>query len=142
MLQIFNESGIGGWMVLLFTIAGLAAVTTVGRRWGRPGSVAAAWAVAILAAGALGFGTGQRSVNRAFATLRAQQTNAADEAGTRPDQMVIMLSRGTSEAAGNYVLAGTGALMVMLVGGVFIVFRKRDPQTAPARPSTAPAASV
>jgi hypothetical protein len=142
MIQIFNESGFGGWMVLLFTIAGLAAVTTVGRRWGRPGSVAAAWAVAILAAGALGYGTGQRSVNRAFDTLRAQQNNAADQPAPRPDQMVIMLSRGTSEAAGNYVLAGTGALMVMLVGGLFILFRKNDAQSAPARTATAPAAGV
>jgi hypothetical protein len=130
MLQIFHESGFGAWIVLLLTIAGLAAVTTVGRRWGRPGSGAAAWAVAILAAGSIGYGTGQRAVRRAFEAL------PTDAAGQRvdfqPAQMVVMLSRGSSEAAGNYVLAGTGALMVMLVGGSMIFFRKRDSATAPA----------
>jgi hypothetical protein len=100
------------------------AVTTVGRRWGRPGSVAAAWAVAILAAGAIGYGTGQRAVKRAFEALRTDA--AGQRVDFQPAQLVVMLSRGSSEAAGNYVLAGTGALMVMLFGGSMILFRERD----------------
>jgi hypothetical protein len=130
MLQIFQESGIGGWIVLIFTIAGLAAVTTVGRRWGRPGSVAAAWAVAILAAGSIGFGFGQRSVNRGMRGVAGDgsgQMNAPP-----PERMVAMLSRGTAEAAGNYVLAGNGALLVLLVGGLLVFFRKKDGSPTPA----------
>src|SRR5687767_7789253 len=115
MLQMFHESGFGGWLVLLFTIAGLAAVTTVGRRWGRPGSVAAAWAAAILAAGAIGYGTGQRSTNRALGFVRPDQNGQPAEISAQ--RWVSLLSRGTAEAAGNYVLAGNGALLVLLTGG-------------------------
>jgi hypothetical protein len=132
MFQIFQESGFGGWMVLLFTIAGLAAVTTVGRRWGRPGSIAACWAVAVLAAGAIGIGTAQRSVNRAMGGFR-RPAGEAEVARQPPELMVGLLSRGTAEAASNYLLAGQGALLVLLVGGVLVLFRKKEAGTGPER---------
>ena len=132
MLQIFQESGFGGWVVLLFTIAGLAAVTTVGRRWGRPGSVASAWAVAILAAGSIGFGAGQRSVHRGIRPM--QQAEVSGESDVRAARMVALLSRGTAEAAGNYVLAGSGALVVLLLGGMLVFTRKKEEAPGPSPP--------
>jgi LPXTG-motif cell wall-anchored protein len=136
MIQIFHESGFGGWVVLLFTIAGLAAVTTVGRRWGRPGSVAAAWAVAILAAGSIGFGAGQRSVDRAINSIRQAEAAGQIDAGAA-GRRVALLSRGTAEAAGNYLLAGGGALGVLLIGGLLVFTRKKEEAGARA-PAPAP----
>jgi hypothetical protein len=135
MFGLIIESGFAGWIILLLFLAGVAAVTTVGRRWGRPGSTAAAWAVAVLAAGALGYGTGQRKVNRAISTGSAHaatQPAASDtERIQRASNRVVMLSQGTSEAAANYVLAGGSALLLCLLGGVMVFFR-RSPAPDPA----------
>jgi hypothetical protein len=145
MFSLIHEAGFAGWIVLLLFIAGIAAVTTVGRRWGRPGSTAAAWAVAVLAAGALGYGSGQRKVDEGLRHVMAVPTQeSGPPAGAPPSdseqiqraQMrVAMLSRGTAEAAANYVLAGAGALILCLLGGVLVFFR-RD-ATASSSPSTA-----
>jgi hypothetical protein len=139
MFSLIHEAGFAGWIVLLLFIAGIAAVTTVGRRWGRPGSTAASWAVAVLAAGALGYGSGQRKVDEG---LRLVMALPAAEAGAqaaapsdaeriqRAQGRVSMLSRGTAEAAANYVLAGAGALLLCLLGGVLVFFR-RDATPSP-----------
>ena len=62
MLSLIKDSGFGAWPVLIFTLAGLAATLTVGRKSGRPGSVAAAFALCALAAGAVAFAAGQHAV--------------------------------------------------------------------------------
>jgi hypothetical protein len=102
---------------LFLTVAGLAAVVTVGRKWARPGSVAAAWAVAVLASGAIGFAAGQRMVDHGI------NSHVDAEGGRR----VAMLSRGTREASGNLYLAGFGALALCTVGGVLsLLVRPKD----------------
>lgn len=140
MFNLIHEAGFAGWFVILFTIAGLAATTTVGRRWGRPGSIAAVWAVVVVAMGIAGFGAGQRMTNSAFrrmneAAASAGKTITAEDASRR----VTLLSRGTAEAAANVILAGHGALLILLVGGVLVLFRKKDAVAPTPAPVAAPA---
>jgi hypothetical protein len=115
MFHLISESGIGGWIVLLFTIVGLAVVLTVGRRSGRPGSMAAIWAAAILAAGAIGYGTGQHATDRG---LRNPDID--------PQRRAALLARGSAESASNFILAGNGALLVLLAGGLLSAFRRKE----------------
>ncbi|MBN2360574.1 MAG: hypothetical protein JXR83_14050 [Deltaproteobacteria bacterium] len=105
MIDIIRECGFAAWLSLLIFIGGLAAVFTVGRKVGRPGSVAAAFAVAVVASGALGIGAGQRMVDRAV----QQQTEIAKQ--------VEYLRIGTREAAANLLLSGACGLLLMAVGG-------------------------
>jgi hypothetical protein len=44
----------------------------------------------------------------------------------RPEERISMLSHGTAEAAANYVLAGSGAMLVTIVGGVLVLTRKGE----------------
>lgn len=113
MLELIHESGVGAWFSLLITIGGLAAVLTVGRRIGRPGSVAAAFAVAVLASGAIGVGTGQRKVDRAV-------MDSQDLA-----QRVEIVSIGTREASANLLFSGMCAQLVMIVGGALALAAAR-----------------
>jgi len=116
MWSVIRESGFGAWVSLFLTVAGLAAVVTVGRKRARPGGVAAAWAVAVLASGAIGFATGQRMVDKAI--------NHVD---TESSHRVAMLSRGTREASANLFLSGFGALGLCAVGGALsLVVRPKD----------------
>ena len=105
MIDIIRECGFAAWLSLLIFVGGLAAVFTVGRKVGRPGSVAAAFAVAVIASGALGIGTGQRLVDRAA----MGQTELAKQ--------VEFLSIGTREASANLLLSGACGLLLMAVGG-------------------------
>jgi hypothetical protein len=152
MFGLIIESGAAGWVILVLFIAGVAAVTTVGRRSGRPGATAAAWAVAILAVGSLGYGVGQRRVN-SFVN-RAAHAPATTEPRPTPlpavqqieqlQQRVAMLSEGTSEAAANYVLAGIAASLVSALGGFLVLFRRgrTGADVGPARVSSAQPARV
>ncbi len=116
MLEIMRESGFGAYLTLILALAGLAATVTVGRRNGRPGSVAAAFAAAVLASGQLGAGTGQRKVDRAVSGL--PETDLASR--------VAILSVGTREASANLLLSGACGLAVAAVGGALaIAARKR-----------------
>jgi hypothetical protein len=111
MLEIMHESGFGAYLTLLFALAGVAATVTVGRRTGRPGSVAAAFAAAVLASGQLGVGTGQRKVDRAVSGL------PESDLATR----VAILSVGTREASANLLFSGACGLAVAAVGGLLAV---------------------
>src|SRR5207247_2360851 len=114
-----HESGFAAWTTMFLFVTGAAAVVTVGRKRGRPGSVAAAWAVAVLASGAIGFAAGQRMVDRGI-----------DHMGANP-QRVAMLSRGTREASANLFLAGFGAMGLCAVGGVLsLVTRPKEAASA------------
>jgi hypothetical protein len=113
MMTLIHESGFGGWLTLLLFIGGLAAIFTVGRKLGRPGSVAAAFAVAVLASGSLGIGTGQRAVDRYVQNQ------------TEIGQRVEGLSIGTREAAANLLLSGAGGLLLMAIGGSMALFAMR-----------------
>ena len=116
MWTMMHESGFGAWVSLFLAVAGLAAVVTVGRKRGRPGGVAATWAVAVLASGAIGFAAGQRMVDRGI-----------DHMGGNP-QRVAMLSRGTREASANLFLAGFEALALSAVGGALaLIVKPKDP---------------
>jgi hypothetical protein len=115
MMDLIRESGWGAWFTILIFVAGLAAVFTVGRARKRPGSVAAAFAVAILAAGALGMATGQRSVDRAVHSL--PETDLA--------QKIEWMTIGTREAATNLLLAGAGAMLLVAIGGVMALLAGR-----------------
>jgi hypothetical protein len=120
MWTLIHESGFGAWVSLFLTVAGLAAVVTVGRKRARPGGVAASWAVAVLASGAIGFAAGQRMVDKGI--------NSRDtEAGHR----VAMLSRGTRESSANLFLSGFGALGLCAVGGALsLLVRPKDGASA------------
>jgi hypothetical protein len=116
MLGIMHESGFGAYLTVILALAGLAATVTVGRRTGRPGSVAAAFAAAVLASGQLGAGTGQRKVDRAVSGL--PETDLASR--------VAILSVGTREAAANLLFSGACGLAVAALGGALaIAGRKR-----------------
>lgn len=115
MWRLIVESGFAAWVTLFLTVAGAAAVVTVGRKRGRPGGVAAAWAVAVLASGAMGFAIGQRMVDRGVQGI-------PPESGAR----VAMLSRGTREASANMLLSGVAALGLCAVGGMLSLVRPKD----------------
>jgi len=120
MWTIIHESGFGAWVSLFLTVAGLAAVVTVGRKRARPGGVAAAWAVAVLASGAIGFASGQRMVDKGINGISEQNTHR-----------VAMLSRGTREASANLFLSGFGALGLCAVGGALsLVIRPKEGASA------------
>lgn len=119
MMTIIHESGFGAWASLIIFFMGIAAVLTVGRAKRRPGSVAAAFAVAVLASGAIGVGTGQRNVDRFV-----QQTQELGE-------KVEILSVGTREASANLLLSGGCAMVLVMLGGAMaLVFVRRDASTA------------
>ena len=123
MWTLMHESGFGAWVSLFLTVAGLAAVVTVGRKWGRPGGVAATWAVAVLASGAIGFATGQRSVDRVI----NEMVPHGDHEEIRPERRTAMLSRGTREASANLFLAGFEALGLSAVGGALsLIVRPKE----------------
>jgi hypothetical protein len=115
MWKLIVESGFGAWVTLFLTVIGAAAVVTVGRRRGRPGGVAAAWAVAVLAAGAIGFATGQRKVDQGIRGIPPE--NAA---------RVAMLSIGTREASTNMLLSGFAALSLCTVGGLLSLAKPKE----------------
>ncbi len=115
MFQLMHESGYGAWLSLILALAGLAATFTLGRRSGRPGSVAAAFAAAVLASGQLGVGGGQRKVDRAV-----QSTPESDL-----DTRVAILSVGTREASANLLFSGACALLVSAVGGAVALGQAR-----------------
>jgi hypothetical protein len=128
MFEVIRESGIAGWAALLLTIAGAAAVTTIGRRRARPGSVAASWAVVVLACGALGMAMGQRMVDRAV-----RGSEVAGVATSRPlphwteqdlPRRVSILSIGTREASANLYLSAAGALLLCVLGGALALMQK------------------
>jgi hypothetical protein len=108
MLDLIKDSGFGAWPVLLLTLGGIAAVLTLGRSVKRPGSVAAAFALAALAAGALAFAMGQRAVESYVIKLPGE-----DLAGK-----IEGLAVGTREASGGLMLAGACALVLLSLGGI------------------------
>jgi hypothetical protein len=118
MWTLIVESGFAAWVTLFLTVAGAAAVVTVGRKRGRPGGVAASWAVAVLAAGALGFATGQRKVDQGIRGIPPESPNR-----------VVMLSIGTREASANLLLAGMAGLLLCSIGGVLSLARPKDGAT-------------
>lgn len=118
MFQLMHESGYGAWLSLILALAGLAATFTLGRRTGRPGSVAAAFAAAVLASGQMGVGGGQRKVDRAVQGL------PESDLATR----VLLLSVGTREASANLLFSGTCAMVVLAVGGALALGRSRQAQ--------------
>jgi hypothetical protein len=121
MIDLIHESGWGAWFSLILTLAGIAAVLTVGRRTRRPGSIAAAWAVAILASGAMGVGSGQRAVD-----AYVHDTPAADLA-----KRVEAVSVGTREASANLLLSGGCAMIVLAIGGTLALIGTRKTGGAP-----------
>jgi hypothetical protein len=135
MWNLIHESGWAAWMTLLLTVAGAAAVVTIGRRRGRPGSVGASWAVAVLASGALGFATGQRMVDRGVRGVHVRhegRTLSPEEAAKHPPigpvMQIQMMSVGTREASSNFLIAGLGATLLCALGGALSLARPKDAQ--------------
>jgi hypothetical protein len=116
-------------LTLLLTVAGAAATVTVGRRRGRPGSVAATWAVALLASGALGCATGQRKVDRAVRGIlvvhEGRPVPVEEQHKLGPVEQIQMMSVGTREASSNLFLAGAGGLLLSALGGALSLARPR-----------------
>lgn len=116
MMEIIHESGFGAWASLLITLIGLVATFTIGRSRGRPGVVAAAFAVAVLASGQLGVGTGQRKVDHYVQTQVAKEDLA---------KKVEVLSVGTREASANLLLSGGCAMVLSMIGGAMALIALR-----------------
>lgn len=94
-MQIFVEAGAFSFVALGLFLGGLVARAR--------GGAVEHWAIAILAAGALGNGLGQRLVAR-----------AAEQAPSLADKVAI-LGAGSSEAAANALIAGVlGALLLVV----------------------------
>jgi hypothetical protein len=124
MWTLIHESGFGAWVSLFLTVIGLAAIVTVGRKRGRPGSVAATWAVAVLASGAIGFAAGQRMVDRG---INEMIPHGDHKEAPAPERRTAMLSRGTREASANLFLAGFEALGLSAVGGALsLIVRPKE----------------
>jgi hypothetical protein len=117
MIGIIHESGWGAWFSLFLTLLGLVATFTIGRKKARPGTVAAAFAVAILASGQLGVSTGQRKVDQYVQSVPKEDLQKKVEA----------LSVGTREASANLLLSGGCAMVLSMIGGVMalIMLRKK-----------------
>jgi len=98
-MDMFTEAGIGAVISLALFVVGLV---TAARGGGRPDALAGA----IVAVGAIGTGLGQRLVAR-----------AAEAAPTLGDKVEI-LAVGTREATANLVVAGTLALVLIVVAAV------------------------
>jgi len=116
MFEFFSHCGFVGYLALALILAGLAVTATVGRKIKRPGSVAAAFAVAVLACGALGFGLGQHRVDSVVSTIERKDV----------EKRVMLLSIGTREASGHLILGGVGALVVSVVGGGLALAVRRE----------------
>ena len=97
-MQIFVEAGAFSLVALALFATGLVARAR--------GGAVEPWALAVLAAGAVGTGLGQRLVAR-----------AAEQAPSLADKVAI-LGAGSSEAAANALIAGVLAGLLIVVGRV------------------------
>jgi len=116
MIEFIQMTGWVGIANLSCLVAGLIITLTVGRKQDRAWSYAAAFAVAVLAFGAIGFGLGQIMVDHVV--------------NTRPPEIevqkaIMLLSLGTREASGNLLMGGTGAVLLSLAGAVATLLSKR-----------------
>jgi len=100
-MSIFVEAGIFAYVSLGLFVLGLILVV---RRPENAKSIASLMAPAILAAGLIGAGTGQRLVDKYLDSV------------TDPAQKVVVLSAGTREATANHLLAGLMALALVGIG--------------------------
>jgi hypothetical protein len=107
MIELWREAGFAAWLCLIFFGAGIAVLVT------KRGSVSP-WAIAVVAAGALGDGLGMRLVSK-----------AAEGAPSLPEK-VTYLSIGSKEAAANLIIAGIFALVLLLVGAIATAVRAKQ----------------
>ena len=111
MLDWVHES----WLSVAATAAGIVVMLTVGRRTGRPASVATAAAAVALAGGMLGMALGLRKVDHAF------QTTTGFDLALR----VKILSVGTREASDNLLVGGACAVLLVLAGSFLAAYGAR-----------------
>ncbi len=97
-MTLFSEAGVGAIISLGLFFVALVALARQGR--------VEPWATAILATGAIGAGLGQRLV-----------AAAAEQAETLPEKIAIV-AVGTREATANLIVAGTLAMMLVVVGAI------------------------
>lgn len=116
-IELVTDCGVFGMVAIVTTAAGAVATLRIGRRVGRPGSVAAGFAAAVLSLGAIGYGLGVFAVERAV--NKVAELDAA--------QRVVLLNMGNREAAGNLIVAGTGALLLLALGGALALTHKPRP---------------
>ena len=114
MLEFLRECGVFGYLSVALIAVALAVVATKGRKTGRPCSMAAGFAVAILASGALGFAGGVNALG--IAVMATPETDLVKRTAS--------LAIGHREAVYNFVVAGGGALLVQLVGGLLAFGKK------------------
>jgi hypothetical protein len=95
-MQIFIEAGAFSLVALGLFVAGLVARAR--------GQATEAWAVAILAAGAVGVALGQRLVARAV--------EGADDVADK----VAIVAAGSAEASANLLIAGVCAGLLIVIG--------------------------
>jgi hypothetical protein len=101
-MQLVLEAGVVGAVIVVVFVVALAARAT-----GRASS-STSWVLAMLSLGAVGQGLAQRAVRDAVLDI-----------ATRPhdvDDLVSIVAVGSAEASANLLLAGSAALVVLLVG--------------------------
>jgi hypothetical protein len=105
-MDLLREAGIFGPLSVLLFLSGLTVTLTLGRARGAVVATATPFILAILAAGQLGHGLGQRLVRDAI------------EKVPELAQKVSFLNIGTGEAAANLVVSGAAAFLLCVVAGL------------------------
>jgi len=112
-MSFISDCGVFGYVYPLVALIGIVVTVTVGRKRSNPAGVATAFAVALLAFGAIGYGVGMRQTESAV--LAAQQ-----------EARVRMVTIGSREASGNLLLAGASGLLLIAVGGGASLMKKPE----------------
>ena len=121
MTQYIQHCGFVGYITLALVAAGIITTIVMSLKGKRAWLHAAAFAVAVLACGATGFGLGQIMVSKA---VQSQLTK------NEPKKAIAMVAIGTQEASGNVMVGGLGALLVSMVGGGTALLRRRPERSA------------
>ena len=121
MMTYIQHGGFVAYITLALIAAGIVTSIVMGLRGRRAWLHAAAFAVAILACGAVGFGLGQIMVNKA---VQARLTK------NQPAKATELMALGTQEASANLVVGGLGALLVTMTGAGTALLRRRPERSA------------
>jgi len=100
-MNLFVEAGMFAWVGLALFVTALILIV---RRPTSAHHIVSLMAPAIVAAGLMGAGMGQRLVDRYLETI------------TDPAEKIVILSMGTREATANHLLMGTMALALIGIG--------------------------
>lgn len=108
-MEILQDAGVFGFVVLALFVAGLGLTSTWARQHNRVSSVAATFSVAILAVANLGAHLAQRVVEQHVAQMPADDV-------AKLAQKIEVLNIGTREASSNLLIGGACAVLLIAIG--------------------------